>query len=119
MARTVAELMELTKAALLEEAQSLNITGASGMNKTSLAEAIVAAETAESADEDDPDLDARLERRVNEILEDIRIAFRAGAKKATVDESDEVLQKLVEDRLTDEERGRVMWGGSSAKHIIG
>lgn len=119
MARSVTELLELTKAALLEEAHSLHISGADRMNKQSLAEAIVAAEAAEQAVDPDGPEDEQTAARVAALVDDIRTAFRAGAKKAVVKESDEKIQKFVEMLLEPEERSRVMWGGSSTRHVIG
>lgn len=121
MARTVTELLELTKAALLEEARGLHVSGAGGMNKVELATAIAAVEAIEGITTTSaPAVQAaQPEGREHELLADIRTALKAGAKKAVVNESDEALQKLVEGQLTPAERGRVMWGGSSAKHIVG
>lgn len=111
------ELLELTRAALVEEAKALGIASAHSMNKNDLADAIIAAEepavraTQQSSSDDDDKVEA--------ILADIRMAWAAGVKIAQVSESDEELQRAVEARLTDDELRRICWGGSSARHVVG
>lgn len=62
--------------------------------------------------------DTKLLPKAQLILEDVRMAWRSGAKIAQVAESDEQLQRLVESLLSPEDRLRIVWGGST-RSIVG
>jgi hypothetical protein len=139
MSRSVSQLLELTKTALLEEAAALGLPVDSSNTKLEISEAILNAEAAKaggeegSADqpEDATDVipeepvaaapqgeDASKTQRVADVLADIRHAFHA-VKKVNYAEGDEAIQKAVEAQLTPEERRRVQWGGSTTRHVVG
>lgn len=145
MARTIAELLELTKAGLVDEATKLGIEVKGSTTKAKLANAIRATELAQAkaakaakvappeetappapptppptapASPVAPRADAQRAQRVQDLLGDIRSAHKAGAK-ANIFESDESLQREVEALLTEDERRRVVWGSSGTQRIVG
>jgi hypothetical protein len=114
MSQTREELNELTKAGLLELAHSRGLQPPANLTKAELVDGLLehAAEAAkEKASEGvDP-------RRVEAVLGDIRMALKS-AKKVNVPESCEKLQAAVEAHLTEDEKKRLQWGGTS-RHIVG
>ena len=120
---TMKELMDLTKVALVEEAEAAGVTGYSSMNKTELSEAIIAEDKESDKDkepEETQDDQVAPTAYAETLLEDIRVAHASGAKIVRISEGDPEIQAEVERFLSEDECGRVCWGSSqTSRHVVG